>query len=184
MSVVANIYDSDPISLIAKIKENLSIWTLGSWSHFQIINAEPLPGGTPMIAEMVTLSGRLTIAANGTIPVTAIPFLQPRANELLHLRWEPLDDVEGILWEQATQGRFNARAVHARVNRFTRLHDPNLALTTFWVLGLDRNMALEVRNPNPVALPIARFHFFGFRYMLTPLKAEPSVTTYLPAEGF
>jgi len=184
MPLLSGIYDSGPIQPIAKIKENLSIWTLTNWAHYNIRNIEPLPRSSPTIAEMVTISGATTIAANGTIANQILAILQLRDFELLHLRWEPIDDVEGVLWEQAGQGRFVTRGVHARVSRFTAARDPYLATTTFWVLGRGRDMNLETRNPNPVPLPQARFVFWGFRYMLTKLDTEPSMTTYLPAEGF
>lgn len=184
MSVVGNIYDNGPISPIAKIRENLSIWTLGKWAHYQIQNIEPIPRSSPTVVEMVTASGAVTIAANGTIAKRVVGILQLADLEFLHLRWEPLDDMEGILWEQAGTGRFVARQVHARVTRFTGVRDPYLATTTFWILGRDRAMNLEVRNPNPVILPQARFVFFGYRYKLESLPKEPNVTTWLPAEGF
>lgn len=181
---VANLYDNGPICPIAKIKENLSIWTVGKWAHYNIRNIEPLPRSSPMIAEMVTLSGATTIGANGTIAKRVVAILQPRALEFLHLRWEPIDDMEGVLWEQAGSARFVTASVHARVTRFTATRDPYLSTTTFWILGPRRDMTLEVRNPNPVALPLARFIFFGYRYMLELLDKEPQVTTWLPAEGF
>lgn len=184
MSTVANIYDNGPISPIAKIKENLSIWTLGKWLHYQIENIEPLPRSTPMIVEMVLASGATTILANGIIAKQVVPILQLSDLEFTHLRWEPIDDVEGVLWEQAGTGRFVTRSVHARVTRFTGIRDPYLATTTFWILGRDRDMNLEVRNPNPVPLPQARFAFWGFRYMLKSLAGQPSQTTWVPAEGF
>ena len=180
---VANIYDNGPISPIAKIKENLSIWTVGKWAHYNIRNIEPLPRSSPMVAEMV-IAPATTIPLYGTIAKRLVAILQPGALEFLHLRWEPLDDVEGSLWEQAGTARFTSAAVHARVTRFTAIRDPYLATTTFWILGRQRDMNLEVRNPNPVALPHARFVFFGYRYMLTLLDREPPVTTWLPAEGF
>lgn len=181
---IANIYDNGPISPIAKIKENLAIWTVGKWAHYNISNIEPLPRSSPMVAEMVALSLAATIPANGIIAKRLVAILQPKELEFLHLRWEPIDDVEGVLWEQPGSAKFNAGAVHARVNRFTSARDPYLATTTFWILGRNRDINLEVRNPNPVALPQARFAFFGYRYMLTLLEKEPPVTTYLPAEGF
>ena len=184
MSVVANIYDNGPISIIAKIRENLSIWTLGNWFHYQIKNIEPIPRSSPTVVEMVVASGATTIAANGAIAARVVAILQLSELEFTHLRWEPLDDMEGVLWQQATTGRFVTRGVHARVTRFTAVRDPYLATTTFWVLGRDRDMNLEVRNPNPVALPQARFVFFGYRYKLEALVKEPTVTTWLPAEGF
>lgn len=189
---VANIYDNGPISPIAKIRENLSIFTLAQWSHYRIRNMEPLPRSSPMIAEMVTISGATTIGASGTIAKSLIAILQPADLELLHLRWEPIDDMEGVLWEQTGTGKFVTRSVHARVSRWTALRDPFLATTTFWILGRERDMNLEVRNPNPVALPLARFIFFGYRCQLEKLDAQTAAgieagkiaSTWLPAEGF
>jgi len=183
MPLLSGIYDSQPIQPVAKIKENLSILTVGQWSHYNIDFIEPMPLSSPMMVEMVAASGAATIAANGTIGKQLCAILQLADNEFFHLRWEPIDDMEGVLWEQASQGKFAARSVHARVSRATSARDPYLATTTFWILGRNRDMNLEVRNPNPVAWPVARFVFFGYRYILTPLTSAPSVTTWLPAEG-
>ena len=184
MGLLSGIYDSAPIQPVAKIKENLAVWSRGSWHHFNIDLIEPIPRSSPTMVEMVTASGAVTIAANGTIAKRVVTFLRVGELELLHLRWEPLDDVEGVLWELPTTARFSTGFVHARVTPFTALRDPDLATTTFFVLGgKERNMNLEVRNPTGVALPQARFVFFGYRYLLTILDKEPSVTTWLPAEG-
>lgn len=181
---VANIYDNGSISPIARIKDNLSIFTENKWRHFNINYIEPLPRSRPMIVEMVTASAATTIAANGTIAKQLVAIIQVALNELLHLRWEPLDDVEGVLWELGGQAKFQSRGVQARVTPFTHIRDPYLATTTFWILGgLNLDMNLEVRNPLPVAQPTARFVFFGYRYILDPLSAEPAQSTYLPAQG-
>ena len=166
MSEVANIYDNGPISPIAKIKENLSIYTQKQWAHYNIAFLEPWPRSSQLVIDMVTASGAATIAANGTIAKRIVTFLQPTDLELLHVRWEPIDDVEGILWEQAGTGRFQSWNTQSRVTRFTHVRDPFLAGTTFWILGKQRDMNLEARNPNPAALPGARFVFQGYRYVL------------------
>ena len=183
MSQVANIYDNGPISPIARINENLSIWTTGKWEHYHINFIEPMPRSSPMIIEMVVASGAVVIAANGIVAKQVVALLQLADLELLHLRWEPIDDMEGVLWEQSSQGRFVARNVHARVDRLTGLRDPYLATTTFYVMGRERDMNLEVRNPAGIAMPLARFAFFGYRYLLNALDSVPDNTTYLPAEG-
>lgn len=183
MGLLSGIYDSAPIQPVAKIKENLSIWSRGKWAHFKIEYIEPIPRSSPTVVEMVTASGATTIGIYGTIAKQVVTILQLNELEFLHLRWEPLDDMEGVLWHLASMAKFATRSVHARVTPFTALSDPNLATTTFFILGKDRDMNLEVRNPNPVALPQARFVFFGYRYMLEPLEAAPAVTTYIPAEG-
>lgn len=183
MSEVANIYDNGPISPIAKIKENLSIYTAGQWRHYRIAFMEPMPRSDQMMVEMVVASGATTIAANGTIAKRLVAILQPAENEFLHLRFEPIDDMEGVLWEQSSQARFSARSVHARVTRFTWLRDPYLATSTFFILGMNRDINLEVRNPSGVAQPLARFVFWGYRYLLEALPNEPPATTWVPAEG-
>jgi len=176
MPQVSGIYDNGPISPIAKIKENLSIWTKGKWEHFRIDYIEPMPRSSPMVVDVGP------IAANGIIAKQVVAILQLSDLEFLHLRWEPLDDVEGALWEEAGTARFTTGSVQARVTPFTSLRDPYLATTTFFILGKNRDMNLEVINPNAVAIPVARFVFFGFRYILEGIPV-PTVSTYLPAQG-
>jgi len=181
---VANIYDNGPISPIARIKDNLSIWSEQKWMNFQIEYIEPVPRSAPMVVDMVLLNNATVIAANATIAKMVVPILQMNNGEMLQLRWEPMDDVEGMLWELSGQARFNPRGAHARVDQMTRLYDPYLATTSFYILGgQNKDMNLEVRNPLPVAQPTARFAFWGFRYILTLLPNMPMKTTYLPAQG-
>ena len=183
MSEVGNLYDNGPISPICKIKENVSVLTGGDWSHFKVEYIEPLPRSSPLSVDVVALSGNVLIAANGTIAKQLTQVLRLNDKELTHLRFEPIDDVEGVLWEQSSQGRYATAFVQARVNRFTASRDPWLATTTFYVIGKDRDINLEARNPNGVAMPQARFVFWGYRYILSPLNAAPQNSTYVPAEG-
>lgn len=182
---VANIYDNGPISLIARIKENMAIWTSGEWAPYRVEFAEGIPRSRQSMVDMVRVSGLLNIPANGTITQQPLPILQPAQNELLHLRFEPIDDVEGVLWEQTSMTRFNPKGFKARVDAFSAVQDPYLAATTFWIIGSlgNKDMNLEVRNPNAVALPQARFIFWGYRYILTSLPSVPANCVYLPAEG-
>lgn len=205
MAEVANLYDSGPISPICKPRENLSIWTLGRYAHYNVAFIEPIPRSSPTVVEMVTLSGATILPAAGIIAKQVVAILLLSELEFLHLRWFPLDDVEGVLWEQAGTARFSTRSVQARVSQFTPEFDPYLATTTFWILGRQRDMNLEVRNLSAIyPTPVARFAFFGFRYILTALPVfAPSAddknkleqgdletvkrlignTTWLPAEG-
>ena len=202
MAEISGIYDSGPISPVAKIKENLSIWTQGGWEHYRIDYMEPVPASPASTVEMVVASGATSLAANGTIAQRVVAILQLNTNEFFHVRFEPLDNVEGIIWEQAGQGKFRPRNVHARVDMNTRFRDPYLSTTTFFILGRDRDMNLEVRNPMGYATPVARFVFWGYRAKLKEWKfSDPTVaakmaegdlatvrqtlgaTTWLPAEG-
>lgn len=165
------IYAPGPIKPIVKIKENLAIWTNNIWEYFRADYIEGLPRSPAMTRDMVAAAGATTLAANGTIAKRVTDIVQANVLEFLHLRWEPVDNVEGILWEKSGQAKFQARNVVARVTKSTGLHDPYLATTTFWVLGIDRDMNLEVRNPMGYAVPAARFAFWGYRYVLSSLQS-------------
>ncbi len=171
---VANIYDNGPISLIARIKDNVSVYTAKKWAHYQVSYAEPWPRSGPLRVDLVALAGATTIAANGTIAKRLVPILQVSDGEMIQIRFEPLDDVEGVVWEQSGTGKFNSRNTHARVSMRTCLRDPYLATSTVFVMGYQRDMNLEAQNPNPVALNQARFQFFGFRYVLDTLTPDLS----------
>lgn len=171
---VANIYDNGPLSLIARIKDTLSIYTAKKWEHYQIAYAEPWPRSRPLRVDLVALTGNTTIAANGTIAKVLVPLLQVTDGEMICVRFEPLDDVEGVVWEQAGTGRFISRIVHARVDMATCLRDPYLASSTIFIMGKQREMNLEANNPNAVALNQARFQFRGFRYVLDEIVPDLS----------
>ena len=170
----SGIYDNGPLSPIARIKDTLSIYTAKKYSHYQIAYVEPWPRGSPLRVEMVTLAGLTTIPANGTIAKRVLAILGVTDGEMLHVRFEPLDDVEGLIWEQSGTGKFNSRNTHARVDMASCLRDPYLAGSTFFILGYQRDMNLEVRNPNPVALNQARFQFQGYRYVLDTITPNLS----------
>ena len=200
-----SIYYPGPIMPVVKIKENMAVWTGGAWEHFRAEFIEPIMRSSPAVVNMVTVAAQTTLAAGATIAKRLVPILQVNTLEFLHLRWEALDNVEGILWELSGQGRNLSRGIVARVSKDTPKYDPYLATTTFWIIGLgaSRDMNLEVRNAMSYATPCARFAFFGYRYLLTDLllnmaaadaklmragdldavKRLIGATTWLPAEG-
>ena len=201
MAEISGIYDSGPISPVARIKENLSIWTQGQWEHYLINYMEPVPAGPASTVEMVVASGATTLAAGATIAQRIVAILQLNENEFFHVRFRPLDNVEGLIWEQSGQAKFHPRNIHARVDLQTGLHDPYWASTTFFILGQNRDMNLEVRNPMGYATPVARFVFWGFRAKVRKYEFDAGIrekmaagdgatvrqtigaTTWLPAEG-
>ncbi len=105
MPLVSGINDSYIIQAVAKIKENLAIWTGGKWRHYRIDFLETLPPGPANVIDMVANAAQTQIAAGAIIQKRGIPFLQLGSTEMAQLRWEPLDDVEGLLWEQPGQLR-------------------------------------------------------------------------------
>lgn len=166
MPMLSGVYDSYYIQPVARIKENLAILSVNKWGFHTVEFSEPMPPGPAMVVDLVTVAGVTFIGANATIAKRIVAALQVNDNELLQLRWEPLDNVEGVLWELAGIARLASRNVHSRVDRSTRNWDPTLSTTQFWVLGLNRDMNLEARNPMGYALPAARFQFFGHRFVL------------------
>ena len=187
MPEVGNLYDNGPISPVCKIMENLAVKTAGSYRFYQVQFIEPLPRSSPLVADMVQIvqgAAAIGVAANGTLAQNLVQFLRINDGELLHLRFEPIDDVEILLWETASIGRFATNYMRARVSRFTAGRDPWLASTTTFVCNQDNDINIQVQNPNPVLMPQARIAFWGFRYFLgTELKNKPINATYIPAEG-
>lgn len=187
MSEVGNLYDNGPISPICQIDEKLTIWTENSWQHFNADYIEGTPRSRPMAIDIVALNNAPNIGANAALNAQFVLAIQPSGDvkhkELLHLRWEPLDDVEGLLFELAP-ARYSPRGAQATVTMFSALRDPYLGATTFFVLGPNKDARIGAYNPNPVALPRALFVFWGYRYILSPLEVKPAISRKIPAQAF
>jgi len=167
---LSGIYDSAWVQPVAKIQENLAIWTMGAWQYYTIVYQEPIPPGPASTVEMVVASGATTLLANATISKQIVTILQLADGELLQVRFRPLDNVEAVIWEQAGQQKFSSRNIHARVDRTTEEYDPHYSTTTFFILGINRDMALEVRNPMGYATAVARVMFWGIRNIIRPFN--------------
>lgn len=183
---VANIYDNGPISPVARINEHLGILTEGSYKYFKIDYMEPLPRSRPLMIDFVALTVSANIAAYTSLAARPVAALNPGGSdvqkEFLHFRWEPIDDVEGNLFQLNNMGRFSAAQVFATVTKFSRDTDPWLAGTTFFVIGVNKEATISAYNPNAVALLRARFVFWGYRYLVTPILGKaPEHATMLPA---
>ena len=191
MPEISSIYDSGPISPIARVGENLAIWRGNAWVPYKIQWYEGMPQSSPMVIDFVATSGAVTIAAGGQTQKSVSQTLSMTPDELLHLRWEPIDDVEGLLWELNEMSRYTTRGAQCRTSPFTSRRDPWLATTTFWILGQNLDPLIGAFNPWAIAQPTARFAFWGFRYILTPCTGEDLVkfqnkslpVTYLPIQG-
>jgi len=203
---MSGIYDSAWLQPIAKIKENLTIYTGGGWNHYRIEFSEPMPPGPASIVDMLAIAPAVAnLAANGTKAAAIVNVIQLDEGEFLHLRWAPVDDVEGRLWELAGQGRYRTARLHCRTSLLTARYDPQYASTTFWVLGIQRDAQIETLNPNGYVIPIARFMFWGHRYLihahdfksltaadraalrdgdLEAVRRFVGATTWVPAQGY
>jgi hypothetical protein len=169
MPATSGIYDSSDIQPLCKIKENLSVLTSNAWNHFRVDFIEPISPGPASMVEMVVLSGATILAANATIQAMVVPALQLDQNEYVQYRFTVLDNIEAVIWEQSGQQKFATARIHCRVDRRTKFLDPHFSTTTFTIIGLNRDMQLEIRNPLGYPMPCARVVFWGFKYILMPL---------------
>lgn len=205
MPPLSSIYDSDYIQPVARIKENISIFTLGKWEHYIIDFQEVIAPGPASTVDMLAQAPVTTVlAAGATRAKSIVTLLQLNDFEFLHVRWEPLDNVEGLIWEPSGEQKNASRNIHSRVDLLTRNRDPQLATTTFFILGVNRDMNLEVRNPMRYPIAAARFVFFGNRMLLSPwdfnartpeekkllargdmdtIRKIIGTTTFVPAQG-
>jgi hypothetical protein len=194
MENLYNPYDNGPIAPICRVKDNLGIWTGQKYEAFQVDYIEPIMRSSPFVIDILALTTLTNIPANNFIQAMLVPALQMNLNELFHARWYPLDDVEGALYQLSGMARNAMRGGQSRTSLQTMTVDPNLSSTTFWVLGSTsaKDAFIQAVNPNPVLVYSARFAYFGYRYMLTPLPTTsyngiyptvPANITYLPAQG-
>ena len=147
-----------------RIKQNLAVWSQQSWQYFNVDYIEGIMPSSPTVID------RGAAVANATIAAAEIALLDVDVNELMQIRWAPLDDVEGVLWLTRSQAKGATRGVHSRTSKGLSAFDPLYETTEFNILGRDRNAFIEVRNLGDYGLAQARFVFWGWKYILTPLK--------------
>jgi len=182
---VANLYDNGSISPICQIKEHLAVWSEQRWMPFVVDYIEQIPRSSAFTVDLMVTLGVAVLAPGAAIAGQLLPILQCNANELAHLRWFVIDDVEGQLWELSNMARFAPRGGQAGVNLLTPQYDPWLATTTFWVLGGagDKDARVGCTNISGAIIPQARLGFFGYRYIMTPESMVHPNARYLPAMG-
>ena len=166
-------YDTVALLPAARIRDNLAILTMGKWHFYLVTFREPIPPGPASIVDFVAVAGAgaTQIGANATLAARVAAVLQLDENEMVQFWWEAMDPVEGVLWQQGAIGRYRTRNIQARIELNTGQIDRHNLFNTFFVLGLNRDAQIEVRNPLAVAQPTARFKFWGHRFIIEELKA-------------
>ena len=185
MNFVDNLYNPGPITPICQIKEHLAIWSEQRWMGFQVDFIEPQPRSSNFIIDLITIAGVAPLVPNATVAGQLLPIIQVNENELAHLRWFVIDDIEGQLWQLSNMARFAPRGGQAGVNLFTPVYDPWLATTTFWVLGGkgEKDARVGCTNISGAILGQARLGFFGYKYVMIPEATIHPNARYLPAQG-
>lgn len=169
MPELGSIYDAWHFQPVVKVGENLCIYTGGKWQPHICQYQVPIAPGRPTIVDLVATSAvpaPANIPANGTLNKQIVTIMQLDSNEFTQMRFEPLDYVEGAVWELAGQQLHKSKNIHSRVTPTTRVWDPFLASSTFFVLGSNKDMNLEVYNPMGYAQWQARFIFWGCRMLV------------------
>lgn len=169
MPQISGIYDSYAVQPDCKIGENIGIFSLGKWSYHQVNFIEGIPAGPASTIDMVLQTGNTFIGANAALVKAIAPMLQMYDNEFMKVRFEPLDNIEVRIWELSGQAKNTARQLQSRSDRNSRWYDPYAALGTFWVLGFNRDVNIEVLNPLGYIQPTARVIIWGIRYLLNPV---------------
>lgn len=168
MPLISSIYDAYAIQPDVQIGQNVGIYITNGYEYHTINYIEGIPAGPASTIDMVAQLGLTAIAANATLQKSVVPMLQMYYNELIKVRFMPIDNVECRIWELSGQAKNMARNLQSRTDRNSQWYDKYMSMVTFWVLGFNYDMNLEVLNPLGYAQPTARVKFWGWRYLLNP----------------
>lgn len=185
MGLVSGIYDNGPISPVVKIDENIRVDLNDKMYYYQVKFIEGIPRSTPFTVDLVAASGVTTLAAGVRLQAQIVTVLQVSDDEMIQIRFKPLDlNAEGELYQLGGVARLNnPQGGQARITQMTEEDDPHLATSTFFVVGRNKDAQIGVFNNGGVAIPQARFAFWGFRYILQELRARPNQFTIIPGQG-
>jgi hypothetical protein len=185
MSLVSGIYDNGPISPIVKIDENIRVDLNDKSYYYQVKFLEGIPRSTPFTIDLIAAAGVTTLATANRLQAQIVAVLQVSDDEMIQMRFKPIDlNVEGELYQLGGVARFNnPQGGQARVTQMTGEHDPNYASTTFFVIGRNKDAQIGVFNNGGVAVPQARFAFWGFRYILKEISRPVTPYTIIPGQG-
>ena len=145
---------------IAKMGENLLVWSGNAWHGYVIDYQEHLPLASPSIIDFGA------VAASGTVASSLVASLQLELGYLIQMWMKPLDDIEIVLWLVQGQQRFRIRDTGFRVSIFTGIDDPHWLTTEFAAIGTIHDPYLEIRNPSAYALATSLIAFWGNKYII------------------
>ena len=157
----------DPYKPIAKMGENLLVWSQGNWHGYTIAYHERLPLASPSIVDFGA------VAASGTVNSSLVNSLQLASGYLIQMWMKPLDDLEIVLWLQRGTQKFQIRDTGFRVSLLSGIDDPQWLSTEFAAIGTIHDPYIEIRNPSAYALVTSLVAFWGNKYLVT--KADEAL---------
>jgi hypothetical protein len=168
----------NPYAPVAKMGENLLVWSRGAWQARVITYIEPLPASSPLVLDFGS------VAASSTITSAIATSIRQDDGYLVELWMRPLDDIEIVLWLLQGQQKFRIKEVAARVSLLTGITDPYWHTSRFAVLDRDNDPYIEIRNPTAYALGSTLVAFWGNKYLVNEVssdKARQMLSGQIPA---
>jgi hypothetical protein len=186
---ISSIYSPGPMQPVVDIKENLAIFTQGTFRGVEVVFIEGIPFSRPMYVDFGA------VAAGARIAKAAANILRLDEYNLLQLRAIPLDPVSVDTWELSGQARFAMKNVAALIDQAIVQVDPWGAGSTFFIYGKDRDASFGIFNGTGYNLASSYVAFWGFRYLVREIKNSQGALidperapvgtkfTWIPAEG-
>lgn len=142
------------------------VYTSGTRKPYRVEYVEPLPASVPLRQNLGAVN------AGATVQKVLITGIQLNDNVLLQCRIKPIDDIDLLLFLQQGTAKFWIRNSQATVNLFTQIVDPEWKTTTFFVMGRDKDLYVQVNNVTQYNLVQSRLQVWGWRANVTPLDDD------------
>lgn len=164
--LTAPAYNPGPIQPVCLVGENIGVWTQADYWFFKVLHIEALPASRTMQQDI----GAVTSATSSNI--TEITVARAQDGNLLHVRAAPLDPVELTVYQQRATGRHTAFSATGVISVSTGNRDPHYASSTYFILGKEKSIWVQVANNTGYNLAQSRVRFWGFRYVIDPLPTS------------
>ena len=161
-----DLYYPGPIAPVAKVGQNMGVWTNNTYRFFRILFIEGLPGSPQLVQDIGAVN------ANSVSTETRITVVDAPEGSIVHCRCAPLDDIEFEVSEIKASKRFVANSQIARVSLFNAAFDPYWALTTMFVLGNMQSIYVTAYNNTDYNEAKSRLKFWGLRYTIDRLDPQ------------
>lgn len=158
---------------IRKLGDNILVYHDFSYNLYRVRYAEGLPRGNTLVFNAGALAAGASALAQSLTAVLDMP-----EGEILHFRFQVLDDVRITLNQPLRTGVGTLANVVGNFTAFSALYDPCSHLTErgiYW----DRRIYVDVVNPTDYAINQSRLAFWGYRYSVDFIEKHDSIEKVL-----
>ena len=159
------------------IGENLALYYDKAWHYFEIKYLRPLFRS----ANLITDFGAVAAESSAAAIVQPEDQLKIKNLEIAQLRCKPLDDFEFDIRTGATDPVAATDDVVTRISKRLEEIDPTWAMTE-QVYKYTNLYYFGIHNPYGWALDRTRIVWWGFKFDVVELEAEPDRVTWCPHE--